>query len=106
MKVQKKFIKIESDVNGLVMADYIDNAQIWTGNTVTASETLEKVNADSLPDLPKEGWVNKGLYKHNEEAVFCNTSHNRTIYEPKETPALFSVSRNNSDELRQLAGNS
>ena len=63
MKVENKHIVVQSDVNGLVIADYIDNAQIWTGNKITSGDTdlfvsdLKSLEVDtvieSIADCPQ-----------------------------------------------------
>lgn len=103
MQINSKFIQIESDVAGTILADYIDNAQIWTGNSVVASETLNDVDKTKLTELPEAGWVEKGLYLYDNKAIYCNQPHNRTIYAPELTPALFSFFRENSDTLNWIA---
>ena len=89
MKVESKFITIQSDINGVVLADYLDNAQVWTNNTVNIADTLSDVLVENLPELPQSGWVEKGLYKYNNSTVYCIQPHNRTIYTPDKTPALW-----------------
>ena len=103
MKVESKFITIQSDINGVVLADYLDNAQVWTNNTVNVADTLSDVPVENLPELPQSGWVEKGLYKYNNSTMYCIQPHNRTIYTPDQTPALFSTYRVNSDALEWIA---
>jgi hypothetical protein len=100
VRVESKFITIESDINGVVIADYIDNAQIWTGNAIKQTATLADVDTTILAPLPLSGWVEKKLYSYEGKAVLCTQPHNRTIYKPEDTPALFSFFRENSDQLQ------
>lgn len=70
--------------------------------TMTERETdilpLPKIGGECVKDvvyqLPDE-LINEEL----SPLVICVQTHNRTIYEPKDTPALFSFFRENTDEL-------
>lgn len=56
-----------------------------------------------FPPLPDEGWLEEGrIYSYENEAVMVIRPHNRTIYPPEETPALFSFFRQNSDDLNWI----
>lgn len=43
-------------------------------------------------------------YQWKGDILKCRQTHNRTIYDPKDTPALFSYFRDNSDQLEWIAG--
>ena len=50
--------------------------------------------ASAFPPLPDTGWLEAGdIYQHDGGAVIVRQSHERTIYAPAETPALFIVYR-------------
>lgn len=62
-------------------------------------------------DLPESGQLCEAnrVYRYNEGTengysglVICVQQHNRTIYKPEETPALFSFFRKNSDTLEWI----
>lgn len=64
-----------------------------------------KVSTTIFPSLPSMGWLNKGdTYSYNNGAVMVVQSHERTIYTPEETPALFSFYRDNAAALEWMAG--
>lgn len=53
-----------------------------------------------FPPLPEQGWLEVGhIYSYADGAVMVVQSHNRTIYAPENTPALFSFYRPNTPEL-------
>ena len=74
-----------------------------TGCTVTGlvmvSDTnpntyLGKLDSSDFPQLPDSGWLEvNDIYDYNGVLVMVRQSHNRTIYPPEETPALFVVYR-------------
>ena len=54
-------------------------------------------NYDPLPD---SGWIEAGkIYSYSGKFVICRQGHERTIYPPEQTPALFAVYRDNADEV-------
>ena len=78
----------------------------------TKLESLVKSdNVQELVELPKFGepCEKDRIYIYNEQEengyhglVKCVQTHNRTIYSPQETPALFSFFRENSDDLEWI----
>lgn len=45
---------------------------------------------DQFPELPDEGWLEAGnIYRHDDVLYKVIQSHDRTLYPPHETPALF-----------------
>ena len=68
-------------------------------------------NVQEIKDLPDVGeeCLKDALYKYSDEditlysgLVICMQTHNRTIYPPMETPALFSFFRENTDDLEWI----
>jgi len=57
----------------------------------------------SLPEIGQQCLINK-YYQYKGDIVKCRQTHNRTIYEPKDTPALFSFFRDNTDSLKWIEG--
>jgi len=54
-------------------------------------------NYDPLPD---SGWIEAGkIYSYSGKFVICRQGHERTIYPPEQTPALFAVYRENADSV-------
>jgi len=67
---------------------------------------MSQLPAQSFPVLPDSGWLEQGdIYSYEGECVMVRQSHNRTIYAPDETPALFVVYREDAgDALEWVAG--
>ena len=69
------------------------------------SDTDENAFVGQLPAdvwlaLPDSGWLDAGaIYNYNGGAVMVRQSHNRTIYPPEDTPALFVVYRPDANEV-------
>ena len=70
------------------------------------NEFIGGVPVDVWPPLPDSGWLGAGdIYQWSEQAVMVRQSHNRTIYDPPDTPALFLVYRPDAgDVLDWVAG--
>ena len=64
------------------------------------------MQAAAFPALPDSGWLEQGdIYQWDDTLVMVRQSHNRTLYDPDETPALFCVYRENAgDVLEWVAG--
>src|SRR5690606_20372901 len=59
---------------------------------------------ESIDPLPAVGEpVAVGLYTYNGAFLLCRQAHTRTIYEPHETPALFSVWRPDEPDMIWIA---
>lgn len=70
---------------------------------VPINSTQELSNAKLSLDLPSTGTILAGeYYLYKGEIVKCRQTHQRTIYEPKDTPALFSFFHNNSGLLQWM----
>jgi hypothetical protein len=69
-------------------------------------EYATKVATTIFPPLPSSGFLEVGrIFSYNNGAVMVRQSHERTIYTPEETPALFSFYRDNaSAELAWMEG--
>lgn len=76
----------------------------WDVPIDTATEISKAVGITvPLPDTG--GLCEVGKYYQWKGAILkCRQTHNRTIYEPKDTPALFSYFRDNSDQLEWIVG--
>ena len=57
----------------------------------------------SLPETGGECFINQ-YYLYKGDILKCRQTHYRTIYEPKDTPALFSFWRDNSEQLQWISG--
>ena len=101
--VTEKYVKVINSDNSIAVNNYFKSARIETNQTLTQGETLADITAVGLPVLPASGWIEKDkLYNYNSVVVHCIQGHNRTIYTPSETPALFATYRVNSDVLNWI----
>ena len=64
-------------------------------NTAIAANGTEDI--PELPEIGQQVLINK-LYQSVDGIVKCRQTHNRTIYPPHETPALFSFFRENQTD--------
>ena len=69
-------------------------------------EYATKVSSTIFPPLPTSGTLKVGeIYSYGSGAVMVRQTHERTIYTPEQTPALFSFWRDNaSAELAWMDG--
>jgi hypothetical protein len=79
------------------------DADTWPALAVTQERDGE---GDAFPPLPESGWLEAGaVYQHGDGAVIVRQSHQRSIYAPEDTPALFMVYRPDAtDVLAWVAG--
>ncbi len=53
---------------------------------------LARLSPEAVPPLPSEGWIEKDkVYSYEGKLLKCIQGHNRTIFSPFDTPALFNV---------------
>ena len=99
MDIKNTFIKVVNSDGSIAVADYFENARVETSQTVQMDSAI---TPDGLPELPTEGKVEVRLYAHGTKVVYCRQEHDRTIFDPFDTPALFSFFRDNSDTLEWI----
>lgn len=98
---KRTFWKVTS--TGLNHSGFTETDQVTTApNTYTLTSN---VSATGLyPALPTSGALKAGeVYSYNGGMVVVEQDHNRTIYTPEETPALFSVYRANTEGMEWVA---
>lgn len=81
---------------GVVHEGFTDIDQVTsTGQPMLESDT----DASTIyPPLPTSGWMEEGVvYSYNRGMVIVRQPHERTIYAPEDTPALFYVYRTNTE---------
>lgn len=82
--------------------EYDDNR--WgTPLNVTTELASAAGTTEQLPDVGGQCIKDK-YYIYKVDILKCRQTHNRTIYEPKDTPALFSFFRDNSNQLQWIVG--
>ena len=72
---------------------------VYSSNEI---EFLQQTDAFEIEynELPEAGeWVERGIYSHEGKLVICRQAHERTIYPPDETPALFAVYREDAEQV-------
>jgi len=70
---------------------------------VTAELSTAEGKTKPLPEIGQK--CDEGqYYLYKGDILKCRQTHNRTIYEPKDTPALFSFFRDNSAQLEWITG--
>ena len=85
----------------------VDNIEVEGVKAIDIKkEYPTKVSSTIFPPLPSSGTLKIGeIYSYNNGAVMVRQTHERTIYAPEETPALFSFWRDNaSAELAWMDG--
>lgn len=84
----------------------IDNIEVEGKPAIEVKrDYATKVSTTIFPPLPSTGALKKGeVYSYNNGAVMVVQDHNRTIYTPEETPALFSFYRDNVADLEWMEG--
>ena len=89
--------------SGLEHDGFTDIDQV---TTAPSSYTLTSdTDADAIfPSLPSSGFLEEGkIYSYDGGMVIVRQPHERTIYPPEETPALFSVYRANTEGAAWVA---
>lgn len=80
------------------------NENRWSVPINTATELAQAEG--QTEELPGVGGlcIISQYYLFKGDVYRCRQTHNRTIYEPLNTPALFSVFQDNTDQLQWIAG--
>lgn len=81
--------------------EYDDNR--WGTPLNVTTELAAASKTQVLPDIGKQCLINQ-YYLYKGDIIKCRQTHDRTIYDPKDTPALFSFFRDNSDSLKWIVG--
>ena len=91
--VQDQLVVDNIEINGILAIDI-------------KKEYATKVSSTIFPPLPSSGTLKVGeIYSYGSGAVMVRQTHERTIYHPEQTPALFSFWRDNaSAELAWMDG--
>jgi len=115
-------VKLSTDIHNFLTANRARyNATHWSDiNKGEADEWMVKIPYDyqnwnavldlgtsektqDLPEIGQEVLIDN-YYLYKGSVLKCRQTHNRTIYDPKDTPALFSFFRDNSDQLQWIEG--
>lgn len=81
--------------------EYDDNR--WGGEPLSGSTELAAAITQTIP-MPEIGELCEinNYYFYGGDILKCRQTHNRTIYNPKDTPALFSYFRGSSDFIEWM----
>lgn len=84
----------------------IDNIEVEGRAAITVKINYPvKASANLFPTLPTAGLLKKGaIYSYNNGAVMVIQDHERTIYAPELTPALFSFYREVTEGQQWITG--
>ena len=84
----------------------IDTIEVDGGKAIDVPLLYETLVPSTIfPALPTTGSLKKGeIYSYSNGAVMVVQDHDRTIYTPEETPALFSFYRPNPEGKEWIAG--
>lgn len=81
-----------------------EEQQKWAVPINTTAELAVSAGiTEALPEVGEQ-CVAGQYYLYKGDTLKCRQTHNRTIYEPKDTPALFSFFRDNTASLQWIAG--
>lgn len=75
-----------------------EKEDLWDVPLDSSNELSNSEITESLPEIGETVTIDN-YYLHKGDVIKCRQTHNRTIYEPKDTPALFSFFRDNSENL-------
>jgi len=103
IKVEAKYVKVTNADGSVAVSNYFNKARIETNQTIQQADIITGITASGLSELPETGWIEKDkLYNYQGTVVHCIQGHQRTAFQPSETPALFAVFRTNSDTLEWI----
>jgi len=104
-RLNYQFVEVTDSISGEVWAGYYDTARIETEQPCVIHDNLSTMDVEKYPALPEKGRVEEGMfYTYNNKVVYCRQPHERTIYAPEQTPALFSFWRDNVADLTWIEG--
>lgn len=86
-----KFVVVKNGSN-VFLSQFYESARVETPHTQTGYSSLNGIPLTNLPAIPATGqWCELNqMYVWNNQVVCCRQGHNRTIYDPPTTPALWS----------------
>lgn len=82
-----------------------DAAEYDTAEQVVAEIVSDNILLLDVPELPESGMIEADkLYSWNGIVIRCRQTHQRTIYDPTATLALFTIYRPESTDMGCIAG--
>jgi hypothetical protein len=98
---QGEFTLFDGELTGWCHVETVAPGATHAKILITTSEALmtelraePTLSEPTYPELPASGWLDAGdIYAYGDDLLIVRQSHERTIYSPEQTPALFSVYR-------------
>ena len=104
-RLNNQFVTVTDNISGDTVAEFYKAARIETQQVCVIHDNLSTISAALFKPLPDKGVIYKGeFYTYNGKVVYCIQSHERTIYAPEQTPALFSFFREETGTLEWIEG--
>ncbi|MDH7554353.1 MAG: hypothetical protein QHH74_11920 [Spirochaetota bacterium] len=105
VRLNYQIIEITDSISGDLWTGYFDSARVETLQPAVIHDNLSTMDASNYEPLPDSGLITSGsFYRYNDKVIYCIQTHERTIYSPEQTPALFSFYRENTGELEWIEG--
>ena len=105
IRLNYQFVEITDSISGDLWAGFYDSVRLETLQPAVVHDNLSSMSAVKYEALPTKGEVTAGkFYSYGGKVVYCIQSHERTIYTPEQTPALFSFFRENNVDLEWIEG--
>ena len=105
IRLNYQFVEITDSISGDLWAGFYDSVRLETLQPAVVHDNLSSMSAVKYEALPIKGEVTAGkFYSYGGKVVYCIQSHERTIYTPEQTPALFSFFRENNVDLEWIEG--
>lgn len=99
IRYNNEFCIVRENVTNRIVISELLSGRVETLQQIEKHADLSTVSATYFPVLPTSGWVEQKMYNYNGKTVLCIQAHNRTIYAPDQTPALFSFYRTDTGLL-------
>lgn len=91
--------------DSIIYSNYLTHERVESSSNIYAYDNLSEIDTSNIPELPNTGELIEGdIYLWQGIIIMVRQSHYRTIYNPDQTPALFSFYRTNSDTLQWIEG--
>lgn len=104
-RLNYQFVEITDSISGDLWAGFYASVRLETLQPAVVHDNLSTMSAVKYEALPTKGEVKEGkFYSYGGKVVYCIQSHERTIYAPEQTPALFSFFREETGTLEWIEG--
>jgi len=86
-----------------IIGEFFDKAVVESPYIISKYDKLNGLTPTAYDVLPTSGRIEiHHLYNYNGHVVQCLQTHDRTIYPPEQTPALFSFYREDTGDLEWI----